>query len=139
MIEKLYTAEVTVTGGGRNGHVKSSDGVIDFDVVMPKELGGQGGLKTNPEQLFGAGYSACFDGALRLVAKNKKISNFDSSVTAKVSIGKDETGLGISVELHVDIKNIDRTLAEEVMNEAHQVCPYSKATRNNVEVKLVLV
>jgi lipoyl-dependent peroxiredoxin len=137
-MEILYTAKVTASGG-RNGHVKSDDGIIDMDVRMPKGLGGEGGEFTNPEQLFGAAYSACYDGALNLVARMAR-HKIESKTTAKVSIGKEEDGgLSISVILDIEIKGVDRKTAEDLINQAHQVCPYSKATRNNVDVKLNLV
>ncbi len=135
MEKALYTAVATATGG-RNGHVKSSDDVLDLQVRMPKELGGSGGAYTNPEQLFAAGYSACFDSALNHVARLQKIK-IESTVTASVSIGaRAEGGFQLGVELHVAIKGIDQAAAETLVATAHQVCPYSNATRNNIEVKL---
>ncbi len=137
-MEKLYTAKVTVKGG-RNGHVKSDDGVIDMAVRMPKGLGGEGGEFTNPEQLFGATYSACYDGALNLVARMAK-HKIESTTTANVSIGKEaDGGLAIAVQLDIEVKGVEREVAQELINQAHQVCPYSKAIRNNVEVILNLL
>lgn len=137
-MEKLYTASVQVLGG-RNGHIKSDDGVIDMEVRMPKGLGGNGGSYTNPEQLFAAAYSTCYDGALNLVARIKK-HKIESKTTANVSIGKQaDNGLGISVLMEIEIQGVDRHIAQELIQEAHQVCPYSKAIRNNVEVELKLV
>jgi Ohr subfamily peroxiredoxin len=137
-MEKLYTAKVTVKGG-RNGHVKSDDGVIDMDVRMPKGLGGEGGEFTNPEQLFGATYSACYDGALNLVARMAK-HRIESTTTANVTIGKEsDGGLAIAVQLDIEVKGVDREIAQDLVNQAHQVCPYSKAIRNNVEVILNLI
>lgn len=134
-MESMYTA-VATSVGGRNGNVKSSDGVLDLEVKPPKEMGGPGGAFTNPEQLFAAGYSACFGSALNYVAllKNKKVV---PTVTAKVSIGKkDDGGFQLAVEMDVNIPGIDQKEAEELVKEAHQVCPYSNATRNNIEVTL---
>jgi Ohr subfamily peroxiredoxin len=137
-MEKLYTASVKVQGG-RNGHVTSDDGVIDMDVRMPKGLGGDGGLYTNPEQLFAAAYSACYDGALNLVARMNK-HKIDSKTTANVSINKQaDGGLAISVVMEIEVNGVERQVAEELIQKAHQVCPYSKAIRNNVEVELKLV
>ncbi len=137
-MEKLYTAKVTVKGG-RNGHVKSDDSVIDMDVRMPKGLGGEGGEFTNPEQLFGATYSACYDGALNLVARMAK-HRIESTTTANVTIGKEsDGGLAIAVQLDIEVKGVDREIAQDLVNQAHQVCPYSKAIRNNVEVILNLI
>ena len=137
-MEILYTAKVTASGG-RNGHVKSSDGIIDMDVRMPKGLGGQNDDYANPELLFGAAYSACYDGALNLVARMEKIK-ITSTTTANVSIGKTEDGgLAISVVLDIDVQGFDKETAQKLIEQAHQVCPYSKATRNNVDVVLNLL
>lgn len=134
-MEALYTAVATSTGG-RNGQVKSSDGVLDFEVRPPKEMGGQGGPYTNPEQLFAAGYAACFGSAINHVALQKRI-RVESVVTARVSIGKKEDGgFQLAVEMDVNIPKIDQKEAEELVKEAHQVCPYSNATRNNITVTL---
>ncbi|MDD2635880.1 MAG: organic hydroperoxide resistance protein [Bacteroidales bacterium] len=137
-MEKLYTAKVTASGG-RNGHVKSDDGVIDMDVRMPKGLGGEGGEFANPESLFGATYSSCYDGALNLVARMAK-HKIESTTTANVSINKEsDGGLVISVQLDIEVKGVDKKIAQDLVNQAHQVCPYSKAIRNNVEVVLNLI
>ena len=136
-MEALYTAEATVTGG-RRGHVRSSDGVIDLDLAMPKGLGGPGGAKSNPEQLFAAGYAACFQGALFAVARGEGTDVQDSTVTGRVGIGRDDTGFGIQVELVVSIPSVDRSHAEALVHKAHEMCPYSKATRGNVEVTLTI-
>lgn len=134
-MEALYTA-VATSVGGRNGNVKSSDGVLNLEVKPPKEMGGPGGAFTNPEQLFAAGYSACFGSALNHVALLKK-RKVVPTITAKVSIGKkDDGGFQLAVEMDVNIPGIDQKDAEELVHEAHQVCPYSNATRNNIEVKL---
>lgn len=133
LIKKDYTAEVVNTGG-RKGHIKSSDGILDFPVSMPKELGGNGD-HTNPEQLFAAGYAACFGGALSAVAKGKNIA--DTEIKAVVSIGKTEAGaFGLAAEIHVNIPNLSKEEATELVHAAHQICPYSVATRGNIEVKI---
>ena len=135
-----YTASAT-TSGGRNGHVKSSDGVLDLDLTMPKEMGGEGGSATNPEQLFAAGYSACFENALRRIAdrQNKDLGG-DASITANVDIGKAEHGggFGLGVELIGHLPNLPRDEAQALMEEAHQRCPYSRATSGNIDVKLTV-
>jgi Ohr subfamily peroxiredoxin len=136
-MEVLYTAEATVTGG-RQGHVRSSDGVIDLDLAMPKGLGGPGGAKSNPEQLFAACYAACFQGALFAVARGEGTDVRGSTVTGRVGIGRDETGFGIQVELIVSVPGVDRARAEALVHKAHEMCPYSKATRGNVEVTLTV-
>ncbi|WP_211902572.1 organic hydroperoxide resistance protein [Saccharopolyspora erythraea] len=136
MVNVLYTAEATVTGQGRSGHIRSSDGVLDTDLSMPKELGGAGGAGTNPEQLFAAGYAACFHSALHLVAGQAKVSSEGSSVTAHVSIGKDGEGFGLAAELVVDLPGVERERAEDLVAQAHEVCPYSRATRGNIEVSV---
>jgi Ohr subfamily peroxiredoxin len=135
----LYTAVSTATGG-RDGQVKSSDGVIDLKTVTPKELGGPGGLATNPEQLFAAGYAACFESALRLVARLQKKPIKDASITARVTLGKtDAGGYGLAVALEARVPELPRAEAEALVQAAHQVCPYSLATRGNIEVKLSVV
>lgn len=135
MEKALYTAKATAQGG-RKGTVTSSDGTIDFELSMPKSLGGQEKEgSTNPEQLFAAGYSACFDSALQLVASQAKKA-IESVITANVSIGKEGEGFGLAVQLDVEIKGVDQAEAEELVHKAHQVCPYSRATRNNIEVTL---
>ena len=135
-MKTLYTAHAT-THGGRDGHVESSDGVLDLELATPKEMGGPGGEATNPEQLFAAGYSACFEGALRLVAGQRKKDLGDASVTADVSLGNTEDGgFGIAVELTGNMPGVPLEEAEDLMREAHQVCPYSRATRGNIDVKL---
>ena len=135
-MKTLYSASAT-TSGGRDGHVESSDGELALDLATPEGLGGKGGSGTNPEQLFAAGYSACFESALRLVARQQKKDVGDASVTANVDIGKTEDGgFGLAVELTGRIPTMSREEAEEMMRAAHQVCPYSKATRGNMEVTL---
>jgi lipoyl-dependent peroxiredoxin len=138
-MQVLYTAQATATGG-RAGKVESSDGVVKHDLSMPKSLGGSETPGTsNPEQLFAAGYAACFAGAVGLVARNAKVAVSSVEVTARVSIGKDESGLGLAAELATRLPGVDRETAEKLVHEAHKVCPYSKATRNNIEVKLSVV
>ncbi|WP_079478599.1 organic hydroperoxide resistance protein [Halobacillus salinus] len=135
MEKALYTAKATAQGG-RQGTVTSSDGTIDFELSMPKSLGGQEKEgATNPEQLFAAGYSACFDSALQLVASQAKKS-IESVISANVSIGKEGDGFGLAVQLDVEIEGVSQEEAEELTQKAHQVCPYSNATRGNIEVTL---
>ena len=135
----LYTAEATAYGEGRNGEVRSSDGVIDEVLSVPKEMGGPGGDATNPEQLFAAGYSACFNSAIAAVARAGKIQVASSEVTAKVGIGSNGAGgFQLAVELAVKIPGLDQAVAEKLVEQAHQVCPYSNATRGNIEVTLTV-
>lgn len=136
-MEALYTTEATAVGG-RQGHVRSADGVIDLDLAFPKELGGPGGARSNPEQLFAACYAACFQGALGLVAREEGTDVDDSTVTGRVGIGRDGSGFGIKVELVVSIPGVERSHAEALVTKAHEVCPYSKATRGNIEVTLTV-
>ncbi len=132
----LYTASATATGDGRNGHTRSSDGQIEFDLAVPVEMGGPGGA-TNPEQLFAAGYSACFLSALKGVARKEKAPIADAAITADVGIGpNDKGGFGLTVALHVEMSGVDQATAEKLVAAAHQVCPYSNATRGNIEVSL---
>ncbi|HLK02072.1 MAG TPA: organic hydroperoxide resistance protein [Streptosporangiaceae bacterium] len=131
----LYTAEATSTGDGRNGHVRSSDGRVDLDLAMPPEMGGTGD-GTNPEQLFAAGYAACFHSALRLVARRAKVSAGDSTVTGQVGIGPEGDAFGLVVTLVIHIPDVEREQARELAEAAHQVCPYSRATRGNISVEL---
>ncbi|MFE7226324.1 organic hydroperoxide resistance protein [Nocardioides sp. NPDC057577] len=134
----IYTATAVSTGDARNGHVQSTDGLIDADVRIPKEMGGEGGA-TNPEQLFAAGYAACFHSALKLVAGKAKVDMTDSEVVADVSIGNNgEGGFGLAVQLEVTIPGTDAATAQQLAEQAHQVCPYSNATRGNIEVKLTV-
>jgi osmotically inducible protein OsmC len=136
MIKALYTATATATGG-RNGKASSSDGVLDLEVRTPKELGGSGGAYTNPEQLFAAGYAACFDSALSLVIRGAKAETGTTEVTAHVGIGKnDSDGFGLVINLDVYIPGTDQATAEALVARAHQVCPYSNATRGNVDVTI---
>ncbi len=133
----LYTAHATSTGG-RDGKAKSSDGLLDVKLAPPKELGGAGGA-TNPEQLFAAGYSACFLGALKHVAGAEKIAiPADASIDAAVGIGPIPAGFGIEAALTIHLPGMDRATAEKLVEKAHQVCPYSNATRGNIEVTLTV-
>ncbi|MDQ6600990.1 organic hydroperoxide resistance protein [Bacillus salipaludis] len=137
----LYTARATAVGG-RHGRVVSSDNVLDLDLKTPKELGGPGGYGTNPEQLFAAGYSACFDSALNLVIRTKGVKGVTATaVTASISILKNEAGKGfkLAADLEVEIEGVDKETAQGLIEAAHQVCPYSNATRGNMEVTLKLV
>ncbi|WPO98813.1 organic hydroperoxide resistance protein [Pseudomonas sp. HR96] len=135
-MESLYIAEATATGG-RDGRAISSDKVLDVQLSTPKALGGAGGPGTNPEQLFAAGYSACFIGALKFVAGQKKQAiPTDASITAKVGIGQIEGGFGLDIDLHISLPGLEQAAAQALVDAAHQVCPYSNATRNNVDVRL---
>ena len=131
----LYTAEATA-GGGRDGRVRSSDGILDLAVVPPKEMGGAGG-GSNPEQLFAAGSRACFHSALAVVARRAKVDVTGSTVTARVGIGPNGSGgYGLGVELVAHLPGVDADTARALTEQAHQVCPYSNATRGNIEVTL---
>ncbi len=132
----LYTAHATSTGG-RDGTAKSDDGMLDVRLTVPKGLGGSGAPGTNPEQLFAAGYSACFLGALKNVAGRQKVAlPAETSISADVGIGPIPQGFGIQVALHVNIPGMDKDAAQKLVDAAHQVCPYSNATRGNIEVAL---
>lgn len=131
----LYTATAVSTGDARNGHVQSSDGLLDTDVRMPRELGGAGGA-TNPEQLFAAGYAACFHSALKVVGAQSDLT--DSEVVADVTIHSDEGRFTLSVQLEVSIPHVDAGTAQKLVDAAHEVCPYSNATRGNIEVTLTV-
>ncbi|MDA8368636.1 MAG: organic hydroperoxide resistance protein [Nocardiopsaceae bacterium] len=135
----LYTAEATVEGDARNGQGHTNDGRLDVDLSVPKGLGGDDGPGTNPEQLFAVGYAACFHGALKKVAKEAGASTEGSKIDSLVSIGKDDTGLGLAVELRVTIPGLSQEETARLLEAAHQVCPYSRATRGNIEVTLTAV
>lgn len=139
-VEKvLYRANATATGG-RDGHGVSSDGVLDVKLTTPRELGGSGAKGTNPEQLFAVGYSACFLGAMKFVAQRDKLSiPADMSVNGIVGIGPIPTGFGIEVELRISLPGLARDQAQALVDKAHIVCPYSNATRGNINVTLTLV
>ena len=135
----LYTAHATSTGG-REGNSKSDDGILDVKLTTPKGLGGNGATGTNPEQLFAAGYSACFLGAMKFVAGSQKITlPADTSIAADVGIGPIPAGFGVQVALHVTVPGMDKDAAMKLVEAAHQVCPYSNATRGNIEVMLDVV
>ncbi|MGO9132814.1 MAG: organic hydroperoxide resistance protein [Methylovirgula sp.] len=139
-VNVLYRTRATATGG-RDGHAATADGSLDVTLAVPKELGGAGGPGNNPEQLFAAGYSACFIGAMKAVAAQggPKVPA-DTSVTAEVGIGpRSEGGFGLTVALQVSLPGLARPDAEALVQKAHQVCPYSNATRNNVDVRLSVV
>ena len=138
-IEKvLYTAQATATGG-RDGRAKSSDNVLDIQLSTPRELGGGGGPGTNPEQLFAAGYSACFLGALKFVAGKEKVAlPADTNVTGRVGIGAIPTGFGIEAELRIKVPGLPKDQVQKLVEKAHIVCPYSNATRGNIDRKSVV-
>ena len=138
-IEKiLYVGEATATGG-REGQAASTDGALDVKLSTPRELGGGGGSGTNPEQLFAAGYSACFLGALKFVAGKQKVTlPADTTVTGRVGIGPIPTGFGIQVELRIKAPGVPRDKLQALVEKAHVVCPYSNATRGNIDVSLVV-
>jgi lipoyl-dependent peroxiredoxin len=135
-MENLYTATATATGG-RNGHIQSTDGALDADVRMPQSLGGPSGTYLNPETLFAGGYAACFDSALNLVIRTEKAQTGTTTVTAEVSLIKqDNGGFNLAIKLDVEVPGVDHATALELVKKAHEVCPYSNATRGNVEVQL---
>ncbi len=137
MAKVLYTAEATVTGGRAEGHGRTSDGEVDVQLRLPTEMGGQGG-GTNPEQLFAIGYAACFEGALGVVARREKAEAGDASIDSKVSLSPNENkGFDLSVELDVTLPQVtDPEEAKRIVAAAHEVCPYSNATRGNIDVTL---
>jgi Ohr subfamily peroxiredoxin len=132
----LYTAHATASAG-RNGHVETDDKALSVSVIPPKELGGPGG-GTNPEQLFAAGYAACFGSAIGAVARRMKVTTGAISVTSHVKFGAVGQGYGLAVELVADIKDVTPEQAQQLLDAAHQVCPYSNATRNNIAVDIKL-
>lgn len=137
-MKTLYTIGATATGG-RNGRVKSENGIIDLEVRYPKGLGGANDDYANPEMLFAAGYAACFDSALNVVIKAEKIKTGETSVTAKVGIGQTASGgFALEAELHANIPGVTTEQAQQLIEKAHEVCPYSNATRGNIEVKLTV-
>ncbi|HEX9968899.1 MAG TPA: organic hydroperoxide resistance protein [Acidimicrobiales bacterium] len=137
-MDVLYTAEATAWGG-REGRAASSDGNLDVQLVVPKELGGPGGTGTNPEQLFAAGYAGCFHSALKLIARRAGLDVSESAITARVGIGANESGgFGLAVELTAELPGLSAEQGNDLLARAHQVCPYSNATRGNVEVALRL-
>ncbi|WP_454189993.1 organic hydroperoxide resistance protein [Paenibacillus sp. Marseille-Q7038] len=139
-MEALYTASATVRGG-RDGSFETSDGVLRHDLSTPKELGGAGGNATNPEQLFAAGYGACYESALSNIARKEGVKLSDVEITSNVMIGKDpkDDGFQLAVRLDVKIPGVDRAKAEDLAKKAHDFCPYSKATRGNIPVELNVI
>jgi osmotically inducible protein OsmC len=135
-LEILYTAEATATGG-REGHARTSDGRLDVALDVPSEMGGTGGPGTNPEQLFAAGYAACFQSALLRIASGRKLELAGSQITARVGIGLISSGgFGLAAALDLDAPRIGREEAFDLMRRAHETCPYSRATRGNIDVEL---
>ncbi|UFU04481.1 organic hydroperoxide resistance protein [Ruania suaedae] len=138
-MQSIYTAEALATGDGRNGHVATTDGLLDADVRVPKEMGGAGGA-LNPELLFAAGFGACFHSALLSVARAQKVTLHDTSVGARVGVGQNgDGGFALAVELEVVIPDVPAEQAQQLADAAHQVCPYSNATRGNIEVSVRVV
>jgi Ohr subfamily peroxiredoxin len=136
MAKMLYTAEANVTGGRADGHGTTTDGALEVDLRLPAEMGGQGG-GTNPEQLFAVGYAACFEGAIGAVARRQKLEAGDVSIDSKVSLhSNDSRGFDLSVQLDVTLPSVEDDAAVELVKAAHQVCPYSSATRGNIPVTL---
>lgn len=131
----IYTTSAISTGDGRNGRSRTSDGVLDVELAVPTEMGGAGG-GTNPEQLFAAGYAACFHSALKASAREEKHSISDSSVTADVHMVSNDGGYGLAVDLSVEMAGVDQETAESLTASAHKKCPYSNATQGNIEVSL---
>ena len=135
----IYTATAHSTGDGRNGHARSDDGFIDLDLRIPKEMGGPGG-GTNPEELFAAGYAACFHSAMKLIAGQQKLDVEGTQVSASIGIGPlDGGGFGLKADLVVYAPKLDRATAQSLVEAAHKVCPYSNATRGNIEVGLSVI
>jgi len=136
----LYTAEATATGDGRNGRTTSSDGLLDVPLATPVELGGGGGDATNPEQLFAAGYAACFHSALRLAGRRAKVDIGGSRVTARVGIGPNGSGgYGLTAALDIALPSVPDAVAQQLVAAAHKYCPYSNVTRGNMDVQLTVV
>jgi lipoyl-dependent peroxiredoxin len=139
-VEKVLYRATARASGGRDGRAVSSDGQLDVRLTTPKELGGAGGDGTNPEQMFAAGYSACFLGAMKFVAQRDRIAiPADVSVEGNVGIGAIPTGFGIEVELRISLPGLDSAAAQTLVDRAHIVCPYSNATRNNIDVRLTVL
>lgn len=133
-----YTAAAVATGDGRNGHVSTDDGLVDLQLGIPVGIGGAGGEVSNPEQLFAAGYAACFLSALHSVARSHRLRLQDATVQANVTIAAGDDGFGLSVELVATLPGVERTIGEELLSGAHAKCPYSKAVRGNIPVTLRL-
>lgn len=137
-MKTLYTAEALATGAGRDGHGRTSDGTLDLDLAVPQAMGGSGD-GTNPEQLFAVGYAACFHSALQVVSREAKADITDSSVGARVHIGpNDAGGFQLAVELEVTLPHLDADAAQQLADKAHEVCPYSNATRGNIDVTVTV-
>lgn len=136
-VETIYSTAVTSTGDGRNGHVRSADGLLDLDVARPPVMGGTG-LATNPEQLFAAGYAACFHSALKNIGRQMDVDTNGSEVTVEAGLLKGDGKFGISATIHLRADHLDDETAMRLLERSHQLCPYSEATRGNVDVKLVL-
>ena len=137
-MKTIYTAEAVATGAGRDGHGRTSDGQLDLDLSIPKEMGGAG-EGTNPEQLFAVGYAACFHSALQVVAREAKADISDSAVGSRVHIGpNDAGGFQLAVELEVTLPHLDADAAQQLADQAHEVCPYSNATRGNIDVTVTV-
>ena len=137
-MEALYTAEALSTGAGRDGHVRSSDGRVDLEMAVPASMGGSGN-GSNPEQLFAAGYAACFHSALTMIARSQKVDISESSVGGRVQIGSNgQGGFQLAVLLEVVLPGIEHDAAQALADAAHQVCPYSNATRGNIEVTITV-
>jgi osmotically inducible protein OsmC len=138
-LNPVYTATATSTGDGRNGHVASDDGFVDLDLHIPTEMGGPGGA-TNPEELFAAGYAACFHSAMKLIAGQQKLDVEGTEVSASIGIGPNgDGGFGLTASLVIYAPKLDKAAAESLVEAAHKVCPYSNATRGNIEVSLSVV
>jgi Ohr subfamily peroxiredoxin len=136
MTKVLYTAEARVTGARADGHGRSSDGALEVDLRLPTEMGGDGG-GTNPEQLFAVGYAACFEGALGVVAARRKVEAGDVAIDSKVAlVTTEERGFNVAVELDVVLPSVEDDVAAELVRAAHEVCPYSNATRGNIDLTL---
>jgi Ohr subfamily peroxiredoxin len=136
-MDVLYIAEATAHGG-REGRVRSSDGALSVELAIPRELGGPGGVASNPEQLFAAGFAACFENAIRLVCRRLKVPAGSASVTARVGIGPDGSGgYALDVELHVRLPELEQDVAQQVIAGAERVCPYSNAVRGNIDVRVI--
>lgn len=138
-MKTLYTAEALATGAGRDGHGRTTDGALDVDLAVPQAMGGSGD-GTNPEQLFAVGYAACFHSALQVVAREAKADISDSSVGSRVHIGpNDAGGFQLAVELEVTLPHLDADAAQQLADKAHEVCPYSNATRGNIDVTVTVI
>ena len=134
----IYSTSATATGDGRNGHSRTDDGLLDVDVRIPVAMGGQGGA-TNPEQLFAAGYAACFHSALKMLARQQKLDVDGTEVTVHVSLGPAESGgYRLAVGIHLHAPALEKDAAQALLEQAHQVCPYSNATRGNIDVELTV-